>query len=708
MRNWPGIRSAIAVVIVALALAVGRWSAGKPELSAQELPEPLPPIATPAATVRPDAATSGRSPAVGGSPELLNEVRSRRADLHPPLVRVLVTVPQPPAFPQPGRRYAVGSGESAGVIRGPLTVRVEGEERPALQAGAFRTRENAEGEAERLARAGFEAAVRAGDGELHRVIVLARRGESSDGLRARLGGAGIRAAIRAEGGGSELRLTGEGGVEVRGRALRLVPFDPDPVRAGDRSFRGELVLTPAPQGGVQVINVLNLEEYLRGVVPAEMGPRAFPELEALKAQAVAARTYTVAHLGGGGALEYDICDTQACQVYSGAAAEHPLSDEAVRATQGLIATFEGAPIDAMYHSTCGGHTEAAAEQFPARAAAYLTAVPCRGERPVTLGSPVAGADWLDVVGRLAEVARRAAAFAGVEGEAGALAAALSGTSRRAAGRDGLAVVFGLAEASVLLGGAVRERDDWVDGLLALFRAELPPAGSTGRREDEELALVARLAQLAGALREVSGRIAATGEFVADDGKRHPLAGSEVGVLARSGAGWRAGGAATLPGAPATLWLMGERPLAVEVETRTEADAASSWSWWAREFSAAKISEACGVRDVGRIEVVSRGMSGRATVVAVHAGGVRKEMRGIDFRYALGLPDNRFAVLAQPRGKDLVFRFLGRGWGHGVGMCQNGAFGLARGGATFEDILTTYYRGVQITRWQASGPEGGVR
>ncbi len=704
--RW-GARFALAASVVGLAWAAGPCASGRPVLRAQELPEPIPPIATPAPTIAPGLPARPGRPAGAGGLTLLDQLRDGRADLRPPLVRVLLTVPQPPVFPQPGRRYAVWADGSVEVLRGPLAVRMEGAERPAFQVGAFRTRENAEGEAARLARAGFETEVRLGEGELFRVIVLARRGEGSDGLRARLTSAGVGSALRAEGGGGGLAVSGETGAEVRGRELRLLPFDADPVSVGDRVVRGELVLVPSARG-VQVVNVLNLEEYLRGVVPVEMGPRAFPEIEALKAQAVAARTYTVTHLGGGGARGYDICDTQACQVYGGASAEHPLSDEAVRATAGLIATFAGAPIDAMYHSTCGGHTEAAAEQFPRRAAPYLVAVPCRGETLLALGPATASGQWLEVVGRLAEVGRRAAASLGVTAERNALAAALARSARSSPGREGLAAVFGLAEAQVLLGEQQRGRDDWVDGLLALFRLPVPPTALGSGREEEELALVVRLAQLSGGLEEVPGRIGAAGEFIAEDGRRFAVAGLGSNIMARSGAAWRPGKVATLPGAPATLWLMGERPLVLEVEERLEADAASPWSWWAREFAAARVAAACGVGDVEWIEVVSRGSSGRATVVGVRAGGVRKEMRGIDFRYALGLPDNRFVVLRQQRGKELVFRFLGRGWGHGVGMCQNGAYGLARGGATFEEILTTYYRGVQLSAWQASGPAGGVR
>ena len=79
-----------------------------------------------------------------------------------------------------------------------------------------------------------------------------------------------------------------------------------------------------------------LEDYLRGVVPVEMGPELYDSLDSLKAQAVAARTYTVRGLGGFLAEGFDLCASPRCQVYGGMDAEHPLSDRAVAETAGEI------------------------------------------------------------------------------------------------------------------------------------------------------------------------------------------------------------------------------------------------------------------------------------------------------------------------------------------------------------------------------------
>jgi stage II sporulation protein D len=123
------------------------------------------------------------------------------------------------------------------------------------------------------------------------------------------------------------------------------------------------------------INELPIEQYLYGVVPRELGPIAFPQVEAQKAQAIAARTFAMAGLGRRSSDGYDLRATTDDQVYGGYAAEHPLSSAAVDATAGLVAIHNGRPISALYHSTSGGHTADNEEAFASSAIVYLRGVP---------------------------------------------------------------------------------------------------------------------------------------------------------------------------------------------------------------------------------------------------------------------------------------------------------------------------------------------
>lgn len=150
------------------------------------------------------------------------------------------------------------------------------------------------------------------------------------------------------------------------------------LQADATAYRGILEVRPAEAHGITVVNVVNLEDYLRGVVPNELSPRAFPQIEALKAQAVAARTYALAHLRDYASKGFDVCATPACQVYRGRASEHPLTDRAVRETAGVIASWRGRPINAYYTSTCGGHTEGGEAIFEDEAP-YLKGVACPSE-----------------------------------------------------------------------------------------------------------------------------------------------------------------------------------------------------------------------------------------------------------------------------------------------------------------------------------------
>ena len=122
-----------------------------------------------------------------------------------------------------------------------------------------------------------------------------------------------------------------------------------------KPYRGSLYLV-ASRSGFDVRNVLSLEHYLYSVVPSEM-PASWP-LDALKSQAVAARTFALVHMNSASNKRgYDVAATTASQVYQGMKAEHPRSTQAVKETRGQVVTFQGRPIEAYFHSTSGGQTE---------------------------------------------------------------------------------------------------------------------------------------------------------------------------------------------------------------------------------------------------------------------------------------------------------------------------------------------------------------
>ena len=130
----------------------------------------------------------------------------------------------------------------------------------------------------------------------------------------------------------------------------------DKVGLNKACYNGEFIVT-ANGNKLNAINVIDIEDYLRGVVPYEIGKLDESKFEALKAQAVAARTYAYKHFGSRVAQGFDVYADTRDQVYKGLHSATALTDKAVRETEGVVMTYNGEFITAYYHSTCGGETE---------------------------------------------------------------------------------------------------------------------------------------------------------------------------------------------------------------------------------------------------------------------------------------------------------------------------------------------------------------
>jgi stage II sporulation protein D len=158
-----------------------------------------------------------------------------------------------------------------------------------------------------------------------------------------------------------IRLSQESQGELE-NSLHRVSFLP---KEGDfwiylngRPYRGLLeVAAPTDTGSLLVLNLVYLEDYLKGVIPAEIGRLGVDEMEALKAQAVAARTYCLTRLGRYADRGYDLEATVADQVYSGVQAETQLANRAVELTTEEVMAHRGRLIKAYYHANSGGKTE---------------------------------------------------------------------------------------------------------------------------------------------------------------------------------------------------------------------------------------------------------------------------------------------------------------------------------------------------------------
>lgn len=215
-----------------------------------------------------------------------------------------------------------------------------------------------------------------------------------------------------DGGGLVASVRGAGAwqAEHRPGAQRLVradrtpvgPWTPRPlvVRAlggarvtlDGRPYRGDLRLVPTDSGLV-VVNRVALEDYLRGVVPREIGPRTADERAAVEAQAIASRSYAAARLRGAPARTWDVVGGVLSQVYGGVEGETPVASRAVEATAGLVLWHRGTMIDAPFHSACGGRTAEAPEVWRTGGSPWL--------RSVDDTDPATGRPWCERAPRFA-------------------------------------------------------------------------------------------------------------------------------------------------------------------------------------------------------------------------------------------------------------------------------------------------------------------
>jgi stage II sporulation protein D len=192
---------------------------------------------------------------------------------------------------------------------------------------------------------------------------------------ARLDGPG-KVVCSPSGGQVAWHAAGEGGTSA---TVILQPLDPGHRVIHEKSeYRGEFLVRSTPGGGgLTLVNNLDLESYLRGVVPWEIGRHEKNRLAALEAQAVAARTYTLSHLGTRKSRGFDVYASVQDQVYKGSTDEDPLCNFAVENTAGLVLRHEGREIEAYYSACCGGVSSTIEEVWARQPKPYLVSKPDR-------------------------------------------------------------------------------------------------------------------------------------------------------------------------------------------------------------------------------------------------------------------------------------------------------------------------------------------
>lgn len=537
----------------------------------------------------------------------------------------------------------------------------------------------------------------------------------------------------------------------------------NPVRLNGKAYRGRIEVLVNSRGTLTVVNVVPLEDYLLGVVPAELG---LPQLEAQKAQAVAARTYAVANIDGYGKQGFDMVPTVWSQVYKGVAIETPMATRAVNETRGVIATYGGKPIMAYFTSTCGGRTENSENIFD-HGEPYLRGVECslEGRRQLepflvkTVRQPAKLRDEgnLELVRLISLLAVNGYSLttgqltdewfedAPTEGE-------MSNWLNQLAGRFGKPFpnvnkdsAKPIELARVLSGFLYTPgtADTLLSDSDVNYQLSFDDAAEIPKERRADFAMLLRdgyftlhpdltlkpnrpfsRAKMLRLIRQIyekkkwmptlqSGitKPSVDGKLVLKAGrtdKQYPIR-PDVFLFRAFGADFYPVREAVLVGGEAVNFQTdaGGNVSYLEVrpsEMPTSAENMSPFTNWNVTLSASQVQSRLSryVRGIGTlydVKVKQQGYSRRATDLEIVGSNGVKSLKGGAIRSALRLKEQLFVINKRygPSGEVTGYSFAGRGWGHGVGMCQYGAYGLAKMGLKYDAIVKHYYTGVELTR-----------
>ncbi|HEX8567360.1 MAG TPA: SpoIID/LytB domain-containing protein [Pyrinomonadaceae bacterium] len=539
-----------------------------------------------------------------------------------------------------------------------------------------------------------------------------------------------------------------------------------PVSVNGKKYRGRIEVFVNNRGSLTVVNVVKMEDYLRGVVPNELG---FPSLEAQKAQAVAARTYAVRNIGQFATQGFDMLPTTRSQVYKGFSSEAAMGTRAVDETRGVVATYAGKPIIAYYTSTCGGRTENGENIFEEKESGpYLRGVECSLEgqqhfepflvkssrelpkiekeafvemtkqaaflavNNFQISTPRFSDDWFESSPSETELrtwmsqisARLGQTFpAQVNSEtakpanfAQILGTLLYGADYADTMLSASDVNYNLPVADIekipinqRANVAILLRDGW---LSLMPDASLRPDKSMSRARI--LNIILRLAdkkKWLPALQAGTAKQSEFGKLILQSGKttRALNLRPDVFLFRQFGdAAFQVKETALVGGEP-VLFHTDAAGNVDYLEVRpttnvTTAEKMSPLAFWNVSLSPGAVQSRLSrfVRGIGNlidVNVKRRGFSRRAIELEIIGSNGVKTLKGGKIRSALRLKEQLFVLNKRygANGSVIGYTFTGRGWGHGVGMCQYGAYGMAKMGIKYDRIIKHYYSGVDLTK-----------
>ena len=536
-----------------------------------------------------------------------------------------------------------------------------------------------------------------------------------------------------------------------------------PVRYNGKAYRGRIEVFVNSRGSLTVVNAVSLEDYLLGVVPNEL---SLPNIEAQKAQAVAARTYAIANINGFVKQGFDLLPTIRSQVYNGYSSESKMGTQAVLETRGIVATYKGKPINAYYTSTCGGRTENSENVFDFNEP-YLRGVECSLEghkqfepfliKTVRIPAKMRDEKNLELVRLISLLAVNGFQLSTQQltddfFEDAPTQSELSNWLNQIASKFGKTfpnvnkdsakplelarilstIIYGENYADTLLSEAdvnyqisfddaaeipANRRADVAillrDGYFAIYPdLTLKPNKPFSRAK--MLHLIEQIytkKKWMPNLQSGTAQPTTDGKLIVKSGKssRQINVRPDVFLFREFGDSlYQVKETALIGGETVNFQTDGSgNVIYLEIEptnATATAEKDSSFTLWNVNLSPIAVQSRLSryVRGIGSlidVRINKQGFSRRATDLEIVGTNGTFHLTGGKIRSALRLNEQLFALNKRydSNGRVISYNFTGRGWGHGVGMCQYGAYGLAKMGVKYDAILKHYYTGIDLTK-----------
>jgi len=538
------------------------------------------------------------------------------------------------------------------------------------------------------------------------------------------------------------------------------------IRLNGKRYRGKMEVFVNSKGRITVVNVVPMEAYLLGVVPAEL---SLPQIEAQKAQAVAARTYAAANKNNYGTDGFDMLPTVWSQVYKGVAIETRMGSRAVRETTGVVATYQGKPINAMYTSTCGGRTEDSGNIYEF-SEPYLKGVNCsldgklhfapfliksarepaliRNEanyEMVRLASKLAVNNYLMITNRfddeyfedapsqtelkswMNQIALRFGKPFPIVTEDSSkplkLARVLHSLIYAPKAEENADTLMSEADInyqlSFLDASEVPTQDRLMlaelmrDGWFSIY-SDLTIKPNKKYSRGKILRLIDHFySKKKWSLSFSSGTANPTedGKLFIKSGRssKEITVNPNVFLFRQFGDAFYQVKETALIGGEKVRYKTNAVGHAVYIEVEptektTVAERMSPFTTWRSNLSASTVRARLGryVKGLGAlidVRVKKKGFSRRATELEIITTNGTHTLKGGKIRSALRLREQLFVMNKRygSNGRVVSYNFIGRGWGHGIGMCQYGAYGFAKMGLKYDAIVKHYYSDIELTK-----------